>query len=95
MFDDEDLDSITSSRAIHNSTSLLLELSKEIRSASATKGYPPKKLRRMIKGFKRLEEFSSKALRLHKEKFGGLGEDLESRQKEVENNVIPLRRGAM
>ena len=95
LFEDEDLDGITSSRAIDNATTLLLELSGEIQSASAKKGYPPQKLRRMIKGFRKLEAFCKEALEFHQNHFGELGEDLETRRQEIENKVVPLRKKAM
>jgi hypothetical protein len=95
VLEDDDIDSITSSRVIDDAADLLKELSNEIVSASSKKYYPPKKLRRMMKGFKRLEEFCKKAFKLHEERFGGLEESLEDQRREVEEveaKVIPLRR---
>jgi hypothetical protein len=54
ILEDEGLDMMTCSCLVYNSMSLLLELSDEIKPASATKGYPPNKLQRMRKAFKRL-----------------------------------------
>src|SRR5947209_4699328 len=50
LLEDPDLDSITLSRLAQNSASRLLELSKEIKSASAREGYPATQMRRMMKG---------------------------------------------
>jgi hypothetical protein len=57
LLEDSELDSITTSRLASNSSSLLLELSGEIKEASRTKGFPPNKLRRKMKAFDKLKVF--------------------------------------
>jgi hypothetical protein len=57
LLEDPELDSITTSRLASNSSSLLLELSGEIKEASRTKGFPPNKLRRKMKAFDKLKVF--------------------------------------
>ncbi len=70
LLEDPDIDSITLSRLSKNASTPLLELSQEIRRASAREGYPAARLRRMRKGYDRLLEFTQAALTLHKQKFG-------------------------
>jgi uncharacterized DUF497 family protein len=76
---DPDIDSITLSRLAKNGSTPLLELSREIRRASAKEGYPAARLRRMLKGYERLKSFTERALDLYAEKFGEL-EDEEGNQ---------------
>lgn len=70
LLEDPDLDSITNSRLASNSTAILLELSGEIKQASAKKGLPANRLRRMMKAFDKLKAFCEKVLKLHEERFG-------------------------
>lgn len=70
LLEDPDIDEITLSRLAQNSTSRLLEVSKEIKKANARPDYPATQLRRMMKGYNRLKAFSEKTLELHAEKFG-------------------------
>ena len=67
---DPDVDEITLSRLAKNSSDPLLQLSGEIRKASATQGYPAARLRRMLKGYEKLKEFTEQTLDLYAEKFG-------------------------
>jgi uncharacterized protein (DUF4415 family) len=70
LLDDPDLDQIPLSRLAQNSTSRLLELSKEIQKANRRPDFPATQLQRMMKGYHKLKEFSEKALTLYAEKFG-------------------------
>jgi uncharacterized protein (DUF4415 family) len=70
LLDDPDLDQIALSRLAQNSTSRLLELSKEIQKASRRPDFPATQLQRMMKGYHKLKDFSEKALTLYAEKFG-------------------------
>lgn len=65
-----DVDEITLSRLAKNSSTPLLRLSGEIRKASDTQGYPAARLQRMLKGYKKLKEFTERTLDLYAEKFG-------------------------
>lgn len=77
LLEDPDIDSITLSRLAKNSSTSLLELSQEIRRASAKEGYPAARLRRMLKGYERLKTFTEEVLALYAEKFGAPEEDAE------------------
>lgn len=70
LLEDPDLDGITASRLASNSSGLLLELSGEIKEASRKKGFPPNKLRRMMKAFGKLKAFCERVLALYEERFG-------------------------
>jgi hypothetical protein len=78
LLDDPDIDSITLSRLAKNASTPLLELSQEIRKASAKEGYPAARLRRMLKGYDRLKKFTEATLALHEERFGTSDEDGET-----------------
>lgn len=75
LLEDSDIDSITLSRLAKNASTPLLELSQEIRRASAKEGYPAARLRRIMKGYDKLKRFTEVALALHEEKFGKPGDD--------------------
>lgn len=75
LLEEPDLDSITTSRLASNSSSLLLELSGEIKKASSKKGFPPNKLRRMMKAFDKLKAFCERVLTFYDERFGAQGDD--------------------
>ena len=70
LLEDEDLDFITSASLLNNATSLLLEISNEIKKTSALKGFKSNKMRRLIKGYDKLREFCDRAFAIHEEKFG-------------------------
>ncbi len=70
LLEDPDIDPISLSRLARNSSSRLLELSGEIKKASAKQGYPATQLRRMMKGYGKLKEFTERALELYEERFG-------------------------
>jgi predicted DNA binding CopG/RHH family protein len=88
VLEDPDVDSITLSRLAKNASALLLELSQEIRKASAKEGYPAARLRRMRKGYDRLLKFTEAALALYEEKFGAQEEDAESDDTENAYDVV-------
>lgn len=75
LLEEPDLDSITTSRLVSNSSSLLLELSGEIKEASRKKGFPPNKLRRMMKAFDKLKAFCERVLAFYEERFGAQERD--------------------
>jgi predicted DNA binding CopG/RHH family protein len=75
LLEEPDLDSITTSRLASNSSSLLLELSGEIKKASSKKGFPPNKLRRMMKAFDKLKAFCERVLTVYDERFGAQEDD--------------------
>lgn len=75
LLEEPDLDSITTSRLASNSSSLLLELSGEIKKASSKKGFPPNKLRRMMKAFDKLKAFCKRVLTFYDERFGAQEDD--------------------
>jgi predicted DNA binding CopG/RHH family protein len=75
LLEEPDLDSITTSRLASNSSSLLLELSGEIKKASSKKGFPPNKLRRMMKAFDKLKAFCERVLTFYDERFGAQEDD--------------------
>lgn len=77
LLEDPEIDSISLLRLANNSSTPLLELSREIREASAKESYPAARLRRMSKGYDRLKKFTEAALGLYAEKFGVLEEDAE------------------
>ena len=70
LLEDPDVDSITLSRLAQNASTPLLELSREIREASAKEAFPAVRLRRMMKGYDRLKKLTEEALALHEKKFG-------------------------
>jgi hypothetical protein len=72
VIEDEDLDYIVSARLLKDASSLLLEISKELKAASRKEKFPPARLNRIMKGYKTLEEFVTKAFAVHEEKFGQL-----------------------
>ncbi|HKH39317.1 MAG TPA: CopG family antitoxin [Rubrobacter sp.] len=78
LLEDPDLDQIALSRLAQNSSSRLLELSKEIQKASRRPDFPATQLQRMMKGYHKLKEFSEEALTLYAEKFED--EDFEGEQ---------------
>jgi predicted DNA binding CopG/RHH family protein len=88
LLDDSEIDSITLSRLAKNASTPLLELSQEIRRASAKEGYPAARLRRMLKGYDRLKKFTEAVLALHEEKFGTPEEDGEGDETEDAYDVI-------
>ena len=70
------MDSLTTSRLASNSSSLLLELSGEIKEANRMKGFPPKKLRRMMmKAFDKLKAFCERVLAFYDQRFGAQEDD--------------------
>jgi predicted DNA binding CopG/RHH family protein len=75
LLEEPGLDSITTSRLASNSSSLLLELSGEIKKASSKKGFPPNKLRRMMKAFDKLKAFCESVLTFYDERFGAQEDD--------------------
>jgi predicted DNA binding CopG/RHH family protein len=88
VLEDPDVDSITLSRLAKNASNPLLELSQEIKKASAKEGYPAARLRRMRKGYDRLLRFTEAALELYDEKFGALEEDAEGDDTEDTYDVV-------
>lgn len=88
LLEDSDIDSITLSRLAKNASTPLLELSQEIRKASSKEGYPAARLRRMLKGYDKLKNFTEETLALHKEKFGEPKEDAEGRATEGAYDVV-------
>jgi hypothetical protein len=72
VIEDEDLDYIVSARLLKDASGLLLEISNEIKAASRKEKFPPARLNRIMKGYKTLEEFVTKAFAVHEEKFGQL-----------------------
>lgn len=107
LLEDEELDFITIAGLLDDSSRLLLEISNEIKAAGRRKGFPPKKMRRMMKGYDKLKEFCDRAFAIHEEKFGSPGgseeedlqgsveerkiEELEKELREAGNNVIDAR----
>lgn len=75
LLEEPDLDSITTSRLASNSSSLLLELSGEIKEANRMEGFPPKKLRRMMKAFDKLKAFCERVLAFYDQRFGAQEDD--------------------
>jgi hypothetical protein len=88
LLEDPDVDSITLSRLAKNASTPLLELSQEIKSASAKEGYPAARLRRMLKGYDRLLKFTEAVLALHEDKFGAQGTDAEGDKTEDAYDVV-------
>ena len=74
LLEEPDLDSITTSRLASNSSSLLLELSSEIKEASRKTGFLPNKLQRM-KAFDKLKAFCERVLAFYEERFGAQEHD--------------------
>jgi hypothetical protein len=70
IIEDKNLDFIVSSRLLKDATSLLLEISNEIKAASRRDKFPPARLNRMMKGYSKLEDFVTKAFEVHEAKFG-------------------------
>lgn len=70
LLEDPDVDPISLSRLAKNSSSRLLELSGEIKKASAKEDFPATQLRRMTKGYERLKALTEAAIELYEEKFG-------------------------
>jgi predicted DNA binding CopG/RHH family protein len=88
LLEEPDLDSITTSRLASNSSSLLLELSGEIKKASSKKGFPPNKLRRMMKAFDKLKAFCERVLTFYDERFGAQEDDEADDLEESAYNAI-------
>src|SRR5215216_4618138 len=88
VLEDPDVDSITLSRLAKNASNPLLELSQEIKKASAKEGYPAARLRRMLKGHNRLLKFAEATLALYEEKFGAQEKDAEGDKTEDAYNVV-------
>lgn len=88
LLEDPDIDSIALSRLANNASAHLLELSQEIRRASAKEGYPAAQLRRMLKGYERLKKLTEETLALHEEKFGTSDEDIEGDVTEGAYDVV-------
>lgn len=84
LLEDPELDSVTNSSLANDSASMLKELSGEINKASKTKGFPAKKLRRMMKAYEALEPFPVRAIELYKERFGMEDEEDEDIVKQAE-----------
>ena len=74
LLEEPDLDSITTSRLASNSSSLLLELSGEIKEASRKTGFLPNKLQRM-KAFDKLKAFCERVLAFYEERFAAQEHD--------------------
>ncbi len=70
LLEDEDLDFITSANLLEESTTLLREISGEIKKLSSMKGSRSKKMRRLIKAYEKLKEFCDRAFAIHERKFG-------------------------
>jgi predicted DNA binding CopG/RHH family protein len=88
LLEDSDVDSITLSRLAKNASTPLLELSKEIKRASAKEDYPAARLRRMMKGYHRLLKFAEATLALYEEKFGAQEKDAEGEETEDAYDVV-------
>jgi hypothetical protein len=88
LLEDPDIDSITLSRLARNASTPLLELSQEIKRASAKEDYPAARLRRMMKGYDRLLKFTEATLALYEEKFGALEKDAEGDETEDAYEVV-------
>lgn len=65
-----DVDDITLSRLARNSSSRLLELSGEIKDASARQDFPATQMQRMMKGYQRLKTLTERAIELYRKRFG-------------------------
>lgn len=97
LLEDPDIDSISLSRLAKDASDHLLEVSGEIKRVSTKKGFPAAQLRRMVKGYDRLEKLTKNALELYSSKFDESGQEMEElkrTQAKAENNVIPLRKRA-
>jgi len=88
LLEDPDVDSITLSRLAKNASTPLLELSQEIKRASAKEDYPAARLRRMMKGYDRLLKFTEATLGLYDEKFGAQEKDAEGDKIEDAYDVV-------
>jgi predicted DNA binding CopG/RHH family protein len=88
LLEDPDVDSITLSRLAKNASTPLLELSQEIKRASAKEDYPAARLRRMMKCYDRLLKFTEATLALYEEKFGAQIIDIEGDETEDAYNVV-------
>ena len=88
LLEDPDVDSITLSRLAKNASTPLLELSQEIKRASAREDYPAARLRRMMKGHNRLLKFTEATLALYEEKFGAQRKDAEGDETKDAYDVV-------
>ena len=70
LLEDEDLDFITSANLLNESTTLLRDISREIKRVNSMKGNRSKKMRRLVRGYDRLKEFVDRAFAFHDAKFG-------------------------
>jgi hypothetical protein len=70
LLEDPELDSITNSRLASDSASMLKEISGEIRDKSRKKGFPPNKLRRLVKAYDKLKPFVEHVIGVYGERFG-------------------------
>lgn len=100
MLTDPGIDPISLSRLAKNASGRLLELSGQIRRASAKEGFPATQLRRMTKGYERLKALTERALELYEEKFGseepeeGQADDPESATRQVIQEAESILRGS-
>lgn len=97
LLEDPDIDSISLSRLAKDASDRLLEVSGEIKRVSTKKGFPATQLRRMVKGYDRLEKLTKDALELYASKFDESGREVEEfrrTQEKAESNVVPLRKRA-
>src|SRR5919112_3013322 len=88
LLEDPDIDSITLSLLAKNASTPLLELSQEIKRASAKEDYPAARLRRMMKGYDRLLKFTEATLALYEEKIGAQEKDAEADETEDAHDVV-------
>jgi len=89
LIEEEDLEYIVSARLLKDASSLLLEISNEIKAASRRDKFPPARLKRMMKGYNKLEEFVTKAFEVHKAKFGlPESNEVESPEQNPEQNRV-------
>jgi hypothetical protein len=95
IIEDEDLDYIVSARLLKDGSSLLLEISNEIKAASRRDKFPPARLKRMMKGYNKLEEFVTKAFEVHEAKFGlPESNEVESPEQNPEQNRVQEEQSA-
>jgi hypothetical protein len=89
LIEEEDLEYIVSARLLKDASSLLLEISNEIKAASRRDKFPPARLKRLMKGYNKLEEFVTKAFEVHEAKFGlPESNDVESPEQNPEQNRV-------
>lgn len=88
VLEDPEVDSITLSRLAKNASTPLLELSQEIKRASAKQDYPAARLQRMMKGYDRLLKFTEATLALHEKKFGAQEKDAGGDETEDTYDVV-------